>query len=71
MINKKGKRKVEYGGQTYYWYVKKQSGVPRIRILSADKKTQLNYGFDKEVPVSNRYIKNLLDLHFAEDLCNE
>ena len=43
MISKKGKRRMEYNGAVYYWFVRKnREGVPRIHILSEDKKVNLD-----------------------------
>ena len=67
MIAKKGKRKFEYEGKIFYWFVRKNSsGVPRIHILSEDKGINLEYPlFDSEVPVTPAYIKHLLESQFA------
>ncbi|MBQ8824502.1 MAG: hypothetical protein IJZ64_04645 [Ruminococcus sp.] len=66
MVSKKGKRKIEYNGSTFYWFVRKNnSGIPRIHILSEDKKINLEYPlFDTEIPVTKRYIERLLDVYF-------
>jgi hypothetical protein len=63
MLNTKGKRKLEYMEQVYYWYIKLHDGIPKIHIMSEDKKLQLCYGFDKEIPVSSGYIVKLLSGH--------
>jgi len=66
MISKKGKRKLEYDGEMYYWYIKKSNaGYPKIHISSEDKNLQLVCGFDKELPIGSPYIKEILQKHFA------
>lgn len=62
MVAKKGKRKIEYEKNTFYWFVRiNNSGTPKIHILSEDKKINLEYFlFDKEVPVTPSYIRHLL-----------
>lgn len=66
MVSKKGKRKFEYKEKIFYWFVKKNTdGVPRIHILSDDKKINLEYPlFDSEVPVVPSFIKQLLTDYF-------
>ena len=65
MISTKGKRKVVFQEETYYWYIKKNTaGSPRIHISSEDKKVQLEYGFDREIAVDNGYIRGLLERYF-------
>lgn len=68
MVSKKGKRKLEYNGQVYYWFVRANlENIPKIHILSEDKKINLEYPlFDREVPVVSSYVKKLLDDYFAE-----
>ncbi len=68
MISQKGKRQIEYSGNVFYWFVRRNNvGVPQIHILSEDKKTNLQYPlFDLEVPVTPAYIKHLLDKHFEK-----
>ena len=62
MVSKKGKRKMDYEGKVFYWFIRKNSeGIPRIHILSEDKKLHLEYPlFDREVPVVSSYIRKLL-----------
>lgn len=66
MVSKKGKRKLEYEGKIFYWFVRRNSdGIPRIRILSEDKKMNLDYPLlDREVPVVHAYVKKLLEEYF-------
>lgn len=41
-VSPKGKRKHIYNNETYYWFVRKNSeGIPRIHIISDDKKIKL------------------------------
>ena len=68
MISEKGKRKLEYQGKMYYWYIKKDTnGFPKIRIISDDKKLQLTHGFDREMMISSAYIKETLRKHLSEE----
>ena len=62
-VSSKGKRKHIYNGETYYWYVRKNSdGNTRIRIVSEDKKISIESPvFDTEVPVTGAYINTLLE----------
>lgn len=66
MVAKKGKRKIEYNGELYYWYVRAdKANILKIHILSDNKKINLEYPFfDSEVPVTPAYIKHLLDDYF-------
>ncbi len=61
MLSKKGKRKLEYKGENFYWFVRADcQGSPKIHILSEDKKINLEYPMlDLEVPVTPVYIKHL------------
>lgn len=65
-VSSKGKRKYIYNNETYYWFVRKNSeGIPRIHIISDDKKTNLERAvFDLEVPVTGAYINKLLEEYF-------
>ncbi len=67
MISTKGKRKLEYENQTFYWYIKKdENGSPRIHILSEDKKLQLKFPFDREIGIGTGYIIELLEKHLGK-----
>ncbi len=48
------KRKLVYKERVFYWYVRKnREGIPRLYILSDDKKVHLERPlFDTEVPVT-------------------
>lgn len=63
MVSRKGKRKIEYNGQIFFWFVRTDNTKSkRIHILSDDKRTHLEYPFfDSEVPVTPSYIKHLLE----------
>lgn len=62
MISTKGKRKLEYEGVNYYWYIRKDSDhIPRIHIMSEDKALQLIFGFDREIGIGTQYVKKLLE----------
>lgn len=61
MVHSKNKRKIEYGGNTYYWYVRITNRGHRVHILSNDKKVHLEYPFlDTDVPVTPQDIRNHL-----------
>ncbi len=66
MLSRKGKRKLEYKGESFYWFVRAdRQGSPRIHILSEDKKINLEYPtFDLEAPVTPVYIKHLLKKYY-------
>ena len=66
MVLKKGKRKIEYCGNVFYWFVRVDDKKNfRIHILSEDKKINLECPpFDSEMPVTPSYIKKLLDDYF-------
>ncbi|MCD7999813.1 MAG: hypothetical protein LUH21_21580 [Clostridiales bacterium] len=59
MVSKKGKRQIEYNGNTFFWFVRKNNlGEARIHILSEDKKINLEYPLlDKEVPSTKKELK--------------
>lgn len=65
MVSGKKKRKIEYKGTIYYWYVRIKSHTHRIHIISGDKRVLLEYPFpDTEVPVTPRDIrKHLKEYH--------
>ena len=66
MVSKKGKRKLVYEGRAFYWFVRPNSaGIPKIHIMSEDKKIRLEDSlFDSEVPVVPSYIRRLLTEYF-------
>lgn len=61
MISRKGKRKLIYQGDTYYWYIAKSDGEhPVIHIASEDKKVHLTVPFDRELSIGTHYIEDIL-----------
>ncbi len=68
MVSKKGKRKLIFSDRVFYWFVRKDSsGIPKIHILSEDKKINLLYSlFDRDVPVVPAYVVQLLKKYFNE-----
>ena len=66
MVSKKGKRKLDYEGKIFYWFIRKNSaGRPKIHILSEDKKVNLVRPFrDTEEPVTPGYIRYLLNEYY-------
>lgn len=63
MLNKKGKRKLEYDGRVFYWFVRIDDAGHRIHIIS-EEGTHWVYPFlDTEVPVTPGYIRSLLRKH--------
>ena len=69
MVSKKGKRKIEYEGKIFYWFVRVgDRGNLKIHILSEDKKINLEYPpLDSEVPVTPSYIRQLLAAYFVQE----
>lgn len=52
-VSKKGKRKMEYDGNIFYWFVRKNHlGISEIHILSEDKKINL-----EDVKNRKRYLR--------------
>ena len=67
MVSKKKKRKIEYEGTCYYWYVRVNDHGHRVYIVSEDKKVHLAYPFlDTEIPVTTQDIRK----HLKEDYNN-
>ena len=67
VISTKGKRKLEYNGINYYWYIRRDSDyIPCIHIVSEDKTLQLTFGFDREIGVGIQYVKKLLARYLEE-----
>lgn len=66
MISKKGKRKFEFEGNIFYWFVRvNHVGHQRIHIISEDKKVNLEFPpLDSEVPIEPSYIRELLKRYF-------
>lgn len=69
MVFKKGMRKIEYEGATYYWYVRIKNKRHRVHIISDDKKVHLEYPFiDTEIPVTPQVIRDHLKEYYGK-LC--
>ena len=68
MVSKKGKRKIQYGDQIFFWFIRtNNTKSKRIHILSDDKRINLEYPFfDSDVPVTPSYIKCLLDSYMGK-----
>ena len=62
MVSAKGKRKIVVSGKVYFWLVRKnERGIPRIHIMSEDKKIMIERPvLDTEVPVTPSYIEKLI-----------
>lgn len=69
MVSKKNKRIIKYEGQIFYWFIRmNNSKIPRIHILSEDKKINVEYSlFDREIPVTPSYVKQLLKEYFNKE----
>lgn len=66
MVSGKNKRKIEYEGTNYYWYVRVNDHGHRVHIISEDKKVHLEYPFiDTEVPVTPQDIRKHLEEYFT------
>lgn len=69
MVSSKGKRKLLFNGQTFYWHIQKNdAGYPQIIIVSEDKSVYLKQGFDKELSIGSGYIRNLLELEYKDGI---
>ncbi len=68
MVSKKGKRKLIYEGRVFYWFVRMNSKeIPRLHILSEDKKIQLECALiDREVPAVSSYVRQILKEHMNQ-----
>ncbi len=66
MVSDKGKRKLQYGDKTYYWWIRKNNaGYPRIHI-SEDRDVYLEKSFDKEIGIGTGYIVRILRTYEEE-----
>lgn len=66
MVSGKNKRKLEYEGKNYYWYVRVNDHGHRVHIISEDKKIHLEYPFiDTEVSVTPQVIRKHLKEYFT------
>lgn len=65
MVSKNGKRKIEYKGGVYYWYVRIVNNEHRVHIMSDDKKVKLDYPFfDSEIPITPQVIRQHLNEYY-------
>lgn len=62
---KKNMRKIIHNDLLFYWYVRRnQEGIPRLHVISEDKKIILEEPlFDTEVSVTRDYLIKILDEH--------
>lgn len=69
MVSKKRTRRLEYKGNIFYWFVRRnQLGVLRIHILSADKKIHLEYPLiDSECIVTPKDVREHLEKYYGEE----
>lgn len=68
MVSPKGKRKIEYNGTIYYWYISVGERGHRVHIISEDKKVKLESPFlDTEVSITPQVIRNHLEKHMREN----
>ncbi len=67
MISKKGKRKIIFRGQTFYWYIKKDEvGYPCVFVFSEDKRLRLKAPLiDSEAIGGPVDAADLLKVHFG------
>lgn len=67
MVSKKGTRKIEFEGNNFYWFVRRNAdGYIRIHILSEDKKVHLEFPpIDSEDIIQPAFIRERLKKHFA------
>ena len=65
----KNKRRLIYKEKTYYWFVRKnKEGIPRLHILSDDKKMNLDLPlFDTEVPIAGDDIVRHIEHYVRTD----
>ena len=56
--------------KSFYWFIRSNSnGIPRIHILSEDRKINLEYPlFDREIPATVAYVKHLLKEYFEKEI---
>ena len=67
-VNTRNKRKLIYKEQLFYWYVRKNNeGIPRLYIISDDKKVNLDLPlFDTEVSVAGEYVVRKLNEYYKD-----
>lgn len=65
MISKKGKRKIVFEEQTYYWFAKKENDTAFLSISSEDKKLIFSYRINQ---ISDEYIHPKISVLQSEKL---
>lgn len=67
MVSKKGTRKLEFEGNIFYWFVRRNAeGYKRIHILSEDKKVHLEFPpIDSGAIIEPAFIRERLKKYFA------
>ena len=67
MVSKKGTSKLEFEGNIFYWFVRRNAeGYKRIHILSEDKKVHLEFPpIDSEAIIEPAFIRERLKKYFA------
>lgn len=69
MVSSKGKRKIVFNEQNFYWHIQKSdAGHPQIIVVSEDKSVYLKRGFDKELSIDPGYIRELLELEYKDGI---
>ena len=69
MVSKKNKRKIQYEGANYYWYVRVNDHGHRVHIISDDKKVHLEYPFfDTQISVTSKDIREHLKKYYSNIL---
>ena len=69
---KKGMRKIIINDRLFFWYVRKnQEGIPRLHIISEDKKIIIDKPlFDTEISVTRDYVIKLICEYFNNKQLN-
>lgn len=71
MASKKAKRKIEYKGAIFFWYVRVKNKDKKVLIISEDKKIILEYPFfDSEIPITPQAIREHLNKYYDRQLRN-
>ncbi len=66
-VSSKGKRKLLYNNAVFYYFVRvNNDGIPRLHIMSDDKKINLEKPlFDTEVPVLKSYVISIIKAYMT------
>ncbi len=68
MVSSKNKRKIEYDGTGYYWYVRVNEHGSRVHIISEDKRVHLEYPFlDIELSVTPKEVMDHLKEYHSQN----